>query len=86
MVLHPERVLSLTENVQQVIVAQKEEPGEGEALGVKVVIQALLNTVNGLIALLQVLVKSSLQAGIEHVRVLEGRLHHVAPLFVDCLE
>ena len=61
-VLHSERVLSLGQDVQKVIIRQEEESWECHSLGVKVLIKAFLDSIDHVIAAVEVLIDSSLEA------------------------
>jgi hypothetical protein len=52
MILNSERVFRLTQNVKQIIIREEEEPRESKAFGMKIIIEALLNSFYHFIALL----------------------------------
>ena len=54
-VLNSQRILGLTQNMQQVIVWKEEETRERQSLSVKVIVQTFLNAVDLVIALLEML-------------------------------
>jgi uncharacterized protein (DUF2235 family) len=59
-VLNPQWVFGLAQNVQQVIIRKEEEAGKCKSFSVQIVVQTLLDTVNLVIVLLQVLKKPCL--------------------------
>ena len=58
--------------MQEIIIRQEEKSGKSESLRVQILIQPLLYPFNHVIALLQILIQSRLQARIKNIRVLES--------------
>jgi hypothetical protein len=50
--------------VQEVVIREEKETGEGQSFGVQVFVQAFLNAIYHVVALLQVFEKASLKTGI----------------------
>ena len=84
--LHAQGVLGLGEDLQQLVVGEEVEPGEREALGLEVVVQALLDEVQQLVGLDQVLLQLLVRAHHQHLGVLQALLHRAPPRRVHGLE
>ena len=67
-------VLGLGQDLQQLVIRQEVEPGEGRPLGLQVLAEPLLDLVQELVALLQVVQETGIRAEGDH---LEKDYNHI---------
>mmetsp|Transcript_24998 Transcript_24998/g.71872 ORF Transcript_24998/g.71872 Transcript_24998/m.71872 type:complete len:360 (-) Transcript_24998:1877-2956(-) len=84
--LHGSGILRLRQDHQQLVVRQEEESRKRKALGLEIVVQALLNRVQDLVGIRHICQQAFDVGNVEDVRILHHSCHRRAPERINALE